>query len=165
MPDETLRKPGEGAPQETGKTETTKEAPKVESKNDDSTKKIADLEAKASKDKAESDAKIAALEFENGFNTVSNKYPHAAEYKDRISELVKSGKTVDEAAVLVLHGEGKLQTRTEIETASGRETSLGGSADIQIPVGKKNPKDMTQEELRSALIEEEAKGNFKLIDN
>jgi hypothetical protein len=164
MPDETtLRKPGEGAPQDTGK-ETTVAAPKVENKTDDSAKKIAELESQRLKDKADADAKIAALEFENGFNNAANKYPHAAEYKDRIQELVKGGKTVDEATVLVLHGEGKLQTRQDIETATTREMNMGGSADFQPPRGQKRPEEMSQEELRTALIAEEQKGNFKLVE-
>jgi hypothetical protein len=159
--DETLRKPGEGAPKEEVKTEKTVQTEKVE----DSSKKIADLETQRAKDKAESDAKIFNLEFESNFKDVVTQYPHASDFKDKILERVKSGQTINDATLVELHGAGKLVTRQEIESQAAGERSFGGSADTFIPTGKKKPSEMTQEELRAALVEEEAKGTFKLVED
>jgi len=163
MLEENLRKPGEGAPIVVGK-ETVSEAPKVENKEDLS-KKLDESEEKRRKDKAESDKKIADLQFENDFNKVTNKYPNAPELKDKIKEKVDAGIPIEDASVIVLNAEGKLITREEMIAAEAAHNSIGGSMDTQPPRGSKRPEEMTTEELRNELIKEEAKGTFKLIDN
>ena len=159
MADDPKGKQGEGAPQEGGNGDAAAAGKVVN--QDDPAKKLAEIEAQQKL----KDERIAVLEFENGFNVASNKYPHAVEYKDKILERVKSGMSVDEATVLILHGEGKLQTRDQIESDAGRRESVGGSADFQPPKGQKRPEEMTIEEQRAALVEEERKGTFKLVDN
>ena len=161
--DTTLRKPGEGAPKEAGKETIVQ--PERSDKNSDSSKELENLKAESAKRQAETEKEIADLKFENGFKDVVSKYPHASELKDKIQERVRAGMSIDEAAVVLLHGEGKLQTRQEIESQAAGAASLGGSADFQPPKGTKKPEEMTTEELRAALVQEEAKGNFKLIDN
>ena len=164
MEDTPLRKPGEGAPQEVGKEKVVAPPEKVGQK-DDSSAKIAEIEAQRVKDKAEADAKIAKLEFENDFKDIVTQYPHASELRDKIQEKVNAGIPIRDAAITVLHGEGKLATRAEIEQAAAGEQTLGGSTDIQIPKGSKRPEEMSAEELRAELVKEEAKGTFRLVDN
>ena len=164
MPDETLRKPGEGASQDEGEKKVAVPPVKVEQK-DDSSKKIEELELQRAKDKAEANAKIANLEFENGFKDIAGEYPNALEYKDKIAEKVRAGMSIKDATITTLHPEGKLVTRQEIDSQAAGDHSLGGSSDIYIPRGSKRQEDMTEEEMRAEFIKQEGLGNIKLIDN
>ena len=160
--DTTLRKPGEGAPQTAGKPETTDKKPERSDSTPDLSKELEKERAARAAEKAEQDKKIAELKFENDFKDISAQYPHAAELKAKIKERVDAGMPIQEAAVVVLHGEKKLVTKEEVETSNAAAASLGGSADIQVPKGQKKPEEMTTEELRAALVTEEAKGTFGL---
>jgi hypothetical protein len=162
MPDDTtLRKPGEGASKEVVEKKVDVTTEKV---GDDSSNKIAEIEARRVKDKAEADAKIAKLEFENEFKDIVSTYPYAADLRDKIQEKVNAGIPIKDAAITVLHSEGKLETREQITSANAGQESLGGSTDIQAPKGSKRIEEMSTEEMRAALVAEEAKGTFKLVD-
>ena len=164
MPEEIpLRKPGEGASKD-GVGEKKVDATPAKVEPDDSSKKIEELEIQRAKDKAEADAKIAKLEFESNFKDMVAEYPHAAEFKDKILEKVNAGISIKDATTIVLHGEGKLVTRSQIESDVAGERSLGGSMDTPIPKGKKPISEMTIEEQRAELVEQERIGNFGLTD-
>ena len=163
MLDETLRKPGEGTSKD-GVVEKKVDVT-TEKVGDDSSKKIAEIEAQRVKDKAEADTKIAKLEFENDFKDIVSTYPYAADLRDKIQEKVNAGIPIKDAAITVLHSEGKLETREQITSAAAGQESLGGSADIQAPKGSKRIEDMSTEEMRAELVKQESLGSFKLVDN
>lgn len=150
-------------------SEETQEQKEAREKKEAEDKAAADK--KAAEEKAEADRKakeekdtkerLASLEFDNKFKEVESKYPHAKDFKDKIRERVNAGMPVDEATIVVLGKEEKLQTREQIETAHAAEGSMGGSANFIPPPGQKKPEEMTQEELRKALVEEEKKGTFR----
>ena len=99
-------------------------------------------------------------DFYKGFNQVSAKYPGANEYQDKILEKVNAGYDVEDATISILAKEGKYnptQPKTEVERAAG------GSAAIAMKGNDdKTPEKMSQDERRAALLDFEAKGEFKL---
>ena len=99
-------------------------------------------------------------DFYKGFNQVSAKYPSASEYQDKILEKVNAGYDVEDATISILAKEGKYnptQPKTEVERAAG------GSAAIAMKGNDdKTPEKMSQYERRAALLDFEAKGEFKL---
>lgn len=123
---------------------------------------FAAAEAQAKTAEAEA-AKVAAekdRDFYASFTESTAKYPGAAEYKDKIKEKVQAGYSLEDATVSVLNKEGKLtQSAPKVEIAP----AAGGSAVNQLPDGgSKTLKEMTRDEKRQALIEEEKKGNISL---
>lgn len=124
-----------------------------------SEKEKADL-AKA---KEEAEAKANALqkeaEFFKGFNTVSSKYQGATEYQDAIREKVLAGYDIEDATVAILNREGKFTPTAPVED---RQPIGGGSASIGMANNsEKSYGEMNKSELRSALEETIAKGDFK----
>lgn len=108
------------------------------------------------------DAQLADVskerDFLKGFNQVSAKYQGASEYQDKIYEKVKAGYDVEDAAISILAKEGKY-TPSPVE----RETAAGGSAaNVVSKGGSKDLKDMSRDEMRAALKEAEAKGEFTI---
>ena len=99
-------------------------------------------------------------DFYKGFNQVSAKYPGANEYQDKILEKVNAGYDVEDAAISILAKEGKFSpTQPKVE----EEKAAGGSASTAMKGGEdKTPEKMSQDERRAALLDFEAKGEFKL---
>jgi len=109
-------------------------------------------------------------EFYTSLSTVTDKYPDAREYKDDILEKVKSGYSIEDAAIAILVKEGKYTApgagETTKETPPSVDETAGGSATNVPQMGEKTIKEViqdgTQEEKRAALVEEEKKGNLGL---
>lgn len=99
-------------------------------------------------------------DFYKDFSGVSAKYTGAHEYQDKILEKVRSGYSVEDAAISVLAKEGKFQG---IPTpAQEREIAAGGSAPTGLAgAGTKSIDEMSKAEKRAALLEAEASGEFK----
>jgi len=117
---------------------------------------------KARADKAEAERLTAQkdLEFYKGFNTVASKYEGASEYQDAIREKTALGLDIEEATMLVMAKEGKYTPPTQPLV---RESAVGGSASTGINDTAERAVDkMTQAERRSALLDIEARGEFKL---
>lgn len=108
---------------------------------------------------AESQAKAAAekeRDFYKDFSVNVPKYPHAAEYQDKILEKVRGGYSTKDAIVSVLNDEGKL---IPSELVKQSQTIAGGSAS-NVSEGTKSLKDMTAAEKFAALGELEASGDL-----
>lgn len=88
--------------------------------------------------------RVADFEFKEKIGEVSKTYPHAAEFSDKIQELVRDkGYSIEDASIVVLNKEGKMQTAEQIArsaNAGDRSSGLGGSMDSPIPRDKKDPK-------------------------
>lgn len=117
---------------------------------------------KLQKEKAEIEAEKAntqkEVEFYKGFSTVVGKYAAAGEYQDQIREKVLNGYDVEDATISVLAKEGKFNP-----SSVPRSTPAGGSATNNLPTGEqKSVAEMNVEEMRSALLEAEAKGDISL---
>lgn len=94
------------------------------------------------------------------FTESAAKYPGSLAFRDQIKEKVIAGYSVEDATVSVLNKEGKLTP--EIKTVEVAPAA-GGSAVNQLPDGgQKTLREMTRDEKRAALIEEERKGNISL---
>lgn len=123
-------------------------------------KRTLSLEKEAlEKAKAESDAKFQALEKESNFlksfNQLSAKYPEANNFQDKILERVNQGLDPEEATLLVLAKEGKLQNQP-VKTPSAE----GGSASTNVADGDKTLDQYTTAEKLSALQEMEKSGEL-----
>jgi phage shock protein A len=122
------------------------------------TKEKEEAEARA---KAESDARLKVekeRDFYKDFSQVSSKYPHAASYQDKILEKVNSGYSAEDAAISILAKEGKLQPITA-DTIAPSFNPAGGSASTAMTDSMdKNPAEMSRDELRKALMEQEKQG-------
>ncbi len=119
----------------------------------------AEAETKARQD---AEAKLAALEketqFLNSFSDSLTKFPGAAEYKDKIKEKFSSGYSLEDAAVAILHAEGKLNPQQPVVN---RESPAGGSATNQITQPQnKSIQEMGRDDLLNALKEAEARGDI-----
>jgi len=89
-------------------------------------------------------------DFYAAFTDVAAKYPGATEYKEVILEKVKSGYSVDDAAIATLAKEGKLPPLP----APAPENPAGGSSPTQLETGgEKTIDEMTTEEKRAKLVE------------
>lgn len=95
-------------------------------------------------------------DFYKDFSSNVSKYPHAAEYQDKILEKVKAGYSTEDAMVAVLAKEGKL-TSQPIQHSSNQVE--GGSAPTTME-GAKDIKDMTNAERLEALKEAEKSGDL-----
>jgi hypothetical protein len=98
--------------------------------------------------------KIAELgrenDFSSGFADILGIHPAARDHKDAIKEKVLAGYSVEDATFAVLGKAGKLGATSE-PTA---QQVAGGSATTTPKTGKKEIKDMTQEERRNILANE-----------
>ena len=93
------------------------------------------------------------VEFFSSFTDMTSKYPGAVEYKDAIKEKVLAGYTVDDATVAVLAREGKLGGTTAPIVPKADLPAGGSAATQQLVDGDKGTGEMTQEELKAALME------------
>lgn len=120
--------------------------------------------------KAEAKAEAAAKErdFYKGFNSMASKYQGAADFQDKILEKVKAGYDIEDATVAVMSREGRLnqpQAGAEAPIVESRpqESPAGGSAVTNVAAGsERKPSEMTTDELRSALVEAEKRGDLGL---
>ena len=115
---------------------------------------------KRQKDEAETKTAEVQKErdFYSGFADIIATQPGAKEYKDEILTKVKSGYTVEDATAAVLVKAGKYQA-PKVE----RDNPAGGSANIAPPQGGTKPLgEMSRDEKRAVLIEQEKKGNISL---
>ncbi len=109
--------------------------------------------------KAKADAE-KERDFFKGFNQVSSKYPNASEYQDKIWEKVKGGYDIEDAAVAILNKEGKFTPAPPIQE---KFTAAGGSASTAMKGGEsKAPNEMSHAEVKAALLDLEARGEFHL---
>lgn len=121
--------------------------------------------ARLAAEKAESDKE---RDFYKGFNTMASKYQGAADHQDKILEKVKAGYDIEDATVAVLSREGKLGAPAEqpgVTQAPIAQPSspAGGSASFSPPINPdRKPSEMNLDELRSALVEAERKGDIGL---
>lgn len=123
-------------------------------RNKDLSDKLAAEAKKREKVEAESEANKKEAEFYKTFNTSSSKYQGAAEFQDKIKELVVTkGYDMEDAMVAVLNKEGKfIPTQTE-----RRESPAGGSAVSNLPAGgDKSIDEMSLAEKRKQLLENDA---------
>src|SRR3990167_7587633 len=97
------------------------------------------------------------VEFQNSFGNQLSKYPDASQFKDKIKEKVLKGYSIEDATVSTLNSEGKLTQREVVP-----DNVVGGSASVNQPIsgGQKKVSDMTRDELRSALLEAEKRGDL-----
>lgn len=115
------------------------------------------LEAEA-KAKAEAETKRLEaekkLEFYKGFNTISSKYPEAANYQEQILDRHSKGIDLEEATLGILAKEGKLQaTKTE-------EVHPEGGSAIN-PEVVKDPSNLTVGESLQTLKDLEKTGDLQ----
>lgn len=112
----------------------------------------------------ERDVKIAELERENTFNSgfmdVLGSHPAAKDHKDEIKEKVLAGYTPEDATYAVLGKVGKLGAPKAPDSVS----PAGGSAAISVPQsgGIKAPHEMNKEELRTAVLAAQDRGDIAL---
>ena len=99
------------------------------------------------------------VEFLNSFGDQLSKHPEASQFRDKIKEKVLKGYSIEDATVSTLSSEGKLSPQREVV-----ENVAGGSASVNQPIsgGQKKVSDMSRDELRSALIEAERRGEISL---
>jgi hypothetical protein len=109
-----------------------------------------------------SDDKVALereRDFHKDFSTLVARYPGATDYQEKILERVNAGYTVEDATVAVLNKEGKLLPPEPPKPGP----AAGGSAPTgNLQKGEKSISEMTNEELRAALVEAEKRGDLGL---
>lgn len=100
-------------------------------------------------------------DFYQGFSDVVATNPAAKDHKEDILAKVKSGYTVEDATFAVLGKAGKLGVQAP---AAPTQQIAGGSAPITVPQGGTNkaPHEMSREELRTAVLEAEKRGDIAL---
>ena len=171
-----LRKPGEASADVTETKEPI--APVDNGGTEKIEQQIKEQGERSATDFAKVNEEVAALKFEREFDAITNLYPYAKDVRDKISEKVKSGIPLADAAVIVLNAEGKLMKRDEVEREeAGRET-MGGSSPTFMGSGANKAQEAIralntpgtiseekllehQNTLREAVLEEERKGNIK----
>lgn len=133
--------------------ETTIEV--VEHKPEDrKDKRFTDLSEKVRTASEERDLANKRAEFAEGFVDVALKYKGADEYKEQIKEKVLGGYTIEDAALTVLAGEGKLQ-------GAPKPAVAGGSATVVIPnTEDKQLSEYSQDEKRELLLKAEQDGDL-----
>ena len=100
-------------------------------------------------------------DFFSGFADVVSTNPAAKDHKDDILAKVKNGYSVEDATFAVLGKAGKLgQPQPIVDTTN----VVGGSASVNQPMSgaQKKVSEMTRDELRSALLEAEKRGEISL---
>lgn len=117
-------------------------------------------EAAEAKAKAAEEARLAAekqAEFYKNFSQLSSKHPEAINFQDQILERVKGGLDTEEATLLVLAKEGKLN-----HAPAPREipTVEGGSALTQLSEGDKTVDQLSEGEKLASLRELEKSGEL-----
>ena len=96
-------------------------------------------------------------DFYASFTESASQYPNAVQFKDAIKDKVLAGYTVEDATVSVLAKEGQLTTNT----VRKQEMVAGGSSSNSMSSsGTKGVKDMSKDELRSALMDAERRGEL-----
>lgn len=146
---------------ETPTEETTEQAEtteavedKVESKPERKDTRFTDLSEKVRTASEERDLANKRAEFAEGFVDVALKYKGADEYKEQIKEKVLGGYTIEDAALTVLAGEGKLQ-------GAPKPTVAGGSAPVALPNTEDKPlSEYSQDEKRELLLKAEQEGDL-----
>lgn len=102
----------------------------------------------------ERDSIAKERDFYSKFSDSSAKYQGANEFKDKILEKVKQGYDVEDATVAVLAKEGKLGSPSA--QVAEKDTVAGGSATTALRGdGTKSLKEMTRDEKRAMLMENE----------
>ena len=125
-----------------------------------SEKEKAELETAKAEAEARAESAKKEADFFKGFNQVASKYPEASEYQDKILEKVNSGYAIEDATTSILIAEGKYKP---IAPQIDKGSAAGGSAATGITDNvEKTPNNMSRDEMRSQLLEMEAKGEFKL---
>lgn len=115
---------------------------------------------KAEQEKASALKRAADAEFTASFNQLSNVYPHATEFKDKIREKVDLGYSVDDALISTLQRENKLETADQISARENKGAGMGGSAAINDLNTEK--KDKTLADLENEFKDAEARGEIIL---
>lgn len=178
MDDTTLRKPGEGGQPAAPDKKVEPAAPVQKVDNTELEQKLKETNEK----QAKTDADIAQMKLDKEFEFIVQKYPHAADLKDKIYEKAKAGISIGDASVIVLNESDKLIKREDIDRDAAGMASMGGSAPTMMPgsagqkvndaVRKMNTPGLkiTEQELgeiqstlRDALAEEEKKGTFAWV--
>lgn len=163
------KKPGQEKPengqQPGGAGEETRAEQRIKSVL--SEKEEAEKKAKAAEDaRVAAEQKAAEATFRADFAEISGKYPHAAEFKADIEAKVKAGVPLEDAAVAVLHGKGKLVTREEVDRDKNDANAFGGSAGTRIDPdrsgGRKDLSKMTQDEKLAEIRRLESIGEIGL---
>lgn len=106
---------------------------------------------------AERESAKKEVEFYKGFSTVVGKYAEASTYQDQIREKVLNGYDIEDATISILAREGKFGGVPK----SAATTTAGGSATNNFTSdSKKHPSEMNADELRSAILEAEKRGDI-----
>lgn len=120
-------------------------------------------------EKDELKQKLATYEFKEKLGEVSKTYPHASEFSDEIGTLVsEKGYSIEDASVIVLNKNGRMQTAEQIarQANQGGSSGIGGSMDNPPPRDKKVPQPGEPgaiEYWATKLQELEAKGEIRIV--
>lgn len=84
---------------------------------------------------------VAEFKFKEDLSSVSKTYPHASDFSGDIQKLVKEkGYSVEDAALVILNKNNKLQTAEQIHRSTqDRSAGMGGSMDTPPPRDQKDP--------------------------
>ena len=108
--------------------------------------------ARADKSESEKEELVRERDFLSQFSDVVSANPQAKDHKDEILAKVKAGYTTQDATFAVLGAAGKLGT-----LAPEKVNPAGGSADTGVRAeGMKTVDEMTQEERKAILMENES---------
>lgn len=125
---------------------------KTASEERDAAKALADT---AAAEKAEA---VKERDFYASFSDVVSTHPVAKDHKEDILAKVKTGYTVEDAAVSVLNKAGKL-----VPQPVERQSPAGGSATTNVTGAQnKSIRDMTQAERKAQLLDLEQKGEMSM---
>lgn len=108
------------------------------------------------REKAETEraSALKEVDFYKNFNPLTSKYQGAGEFQDKIREKFMAGYDIEDATVSTLAKEGRLNQESP---PPPKESPAGGSAVNAIKAeGEKTVNDMTREEKRAKLMENES---------
>jgi len=145
-------------------SEQDKKPERSEERYQELVNKLKEQEGKHALEMSEASKRIAELEFENRFKDQVAIYPSAKDFRDKIKEQVSRGLSVEEATILVLGQNKKLQTAEEIRKTEYGGSALGGSVHTPPDIsGNKKPLDQwTKEEKEAELRRLEEAGEIRL---
>lgn len=156
---EETQEPTEVETTEESTEEIEVEEAKVDKPEERKDKRFTDLSEKVRTASEERDLANKRAEFAEGFVDVALKYQGAEEYKEQIKEKVLNGYTIEDAALTVLAGEGKLK-------GAPKPTIAGGSATTTPPSGEEKPlAEIPIDEKRELLLKAEQEGDLSRVFN
>lgn len=85
--------------------------------------------------------RLATYEFKEKLGEVSKTYPHVTEFEEEISNKVKDGYSIEDASIIILNKNNRLQTAEQVarQANQGGSSGFGGSMDNPPPRDRKDP--------------------------